>query len=106
MANIFDLFPSRYYRGEHLTTEGVLLTVKVVKVEPIAAGPDQEQLPVVYFNEDPRGWVLNKTGVRQLAAAWGRETDEWSGREVTLYQSRTTFGGDEVACVRAKVKEN
>ena len=63
------------------------------------ASPDQ---PVnVHLVEFPRVWRPGKSMRRVLAACWGADASQWTGRRVTLYcDTRVKFGGEEVGGTR------
>ena len=47
---------------------------------------------VIYFREQERGWVMNRTNVECLKALFGPQTDGWIGRRVTLCTEPTRTG--------------
>jgi hypothetical protein len=47
--------------------------------------------------------VLNKTNSRKIEAAYGDETDDWSGQPITLYEAEVDLQGDTVAAIRVKI---
>lgn len=59
---------------------------------------------VVYFREAKggRGWLLNRTNAECLKALWGRETDEWLGKRVTLYAPQVRVGPKMEPGIRVK----
>jgi hypothetical protein len=75
-----------------------------LKVGDLAGGVRREVIAEVrpgrYQNPDcefQSGAVLtlNATNLRALAAAWGPETDAWTGKEVELYVGKTQFNGQD-----------
>jgi hypothetical protein len=60
-----------------------------------------EQPVQVHLAEFPRVWRPGKSMRRVLAACWGPQATEWTGRRVTLYcDPKVKFGGDEVGGTR------
>jgi len=57
-------------------------------------GPKEKKL-VLYFEEDPRGFVLNKTNFTALGELLGTtETDDWKGAKIQLFFDPTvTYAG-------------
>lgn len=47
---------------------------------------------ICYFKEVERGWVLNRTNAECLAALFGKETNEWVGKRVTLFAADVRVG--------------
>jgi hypothetical protein len=95
--NINRAFPSKYLKASDLDGE---VTVKIVKVTFEEVGPTKDSRPVVYFENIPKGVVLNKTRSNGIIRANGSEdTDDWPGTMVCLYPSTTQFQGEEVECI-------
>ena len=53
---------------------------------------DKEQRLVVWFTNEKRGLVLNKTNNRILRAAFGDDVDGWTGKIVILYSEMKNNG--------------
>ena len=83
--------------------DGVALVIKDVKVE-VMQDPTggKSKKPVVYFEKATKGMVLNKTNARTIAKLHGNDTDEWTGKTVTLYATTCDAFGETVDCVRIK----
>jgi hypothetical protein len=67
-------------------------TFTVTKVEL----RDNEEQPLwIHLAEFPRPWPPNVNMRRVIAAVWGRESDAWVGRRLTLFRDpRIKFGND------------
>jgi hypothetical protein len=57
---------------------------------------------IVHFRETDRGWVLNRTNATCLAAMFGRDTDSWKGKRVTLFAADVQFGKERIPGIRVK----
>jgi len=98
--DINGAFPSTYLKTADLQGQRVPVQIAHVRVEPVGQGKDQEDLPIVYFQGKQKGMVLNKTNANTIAAAYGPETDMWTGQTITLYPTTTDFAGRTVPCLR------
>jgi hypothetical protein len=49
---------------------------------------------VIYFAETKKGWILNKTNIKCLIALFGTETDDWLGKQVTVYPEKNEHVGE------------
>ena len=89
--SIFKLFPSKYLKP-HDIEDGEIVTIKAVMVERV--GVDQEEKPIVFFNEHDKGVILNKTNAEAIAKVFGEEEDDWPGKRLALVTvpSRTPQG--------------
>lgn len=94
------LFP--YLAGEMLPADGVTMTVRYVRMEKIESERGSEEKPVMYFQERPKGMVLNKTNAKQLGAALGPETDDWTGAGVHLVPKAMKVAGADRVAIRIK----
>ena len=99
MANINDLFPSKYLKASDLHGQARRVTISNVAVEEIAQG---EHKPVIYFSNAPKPVVLNKTNGQLLASFLGLETAAWSGNEIEIYPEKVGFQGKIVDAIRMR----
>lgn len=101
MTNINELFPSRLFRAKDLNAnEDLTLTIKECVVEEV--GDSGEQKPVLRFEEDSRGLVLNRTNAEAIADFLGtEETDQWNGKHILLRKEPVTFNGETFPSIRA-----
>lgn len=102
--NVNDAFPSKYLKAGDLPEEGSQpFTIEKIEIEEI--GRDKEKKPVIYFEEDGKGLVCNKTNARTIARLIGSEEfDEWIGKTINLYRCEVDFQGEMVDSIRVKRK--
>jgi len=70
-----------------------VLSIKHCALEEVGRG---ESRWVLYFREKTKGIVLNVTKIKQLEAAYGDDTDNWTGRKVKVLHDPTVMMGAEV----------
>ena len=96
-----NLFP--YIAGDSLVERSVTLTMTKIQAEKLATqGGQPEEKLVLYFEETPKGLVLNKTNAKTIARAYGGETAEWAGQQLELYSERVRAFGQEHNAVRVR----
>jgi hypothetical protein len=78
-----DVFPSKYLTGAEIDGREVPVVIGSVVQEEV--GMDKDKLAVVYFQKHEKGVVLNKTNWRNLAYAYGDDSDDWAGQPAVLY---------------------
>lgn len=101
MANLNDIFPSRYLKAHELQGHDVPVTIASVVLE--AMGPTREEKPVVYFVGKVKGLKLNKTMAQAIAQIAGSaETEDWTGVAVCVYATFADFGKQTFPVVRIK----
>jgi len=93
----YNLFPSNYLRAGDLDGD-TPVTIKSLILEEI----NGEQKPVLYFIEEAKGLVLNKTNGKTIASLHGSETDDWPGKKIILYPTEVDFRGETVAAIRVR----
>jgi hypothetical protein len=80
------------------------LSPHFVKVDELAGGPRRcviGEVPIGKFGrpdlhfQDGACLGVNTTNLRTLYNAWGKETDDWIGREVELFVGKIKYQGQE-----------
>jgi hypothetical protein len=94
---VSNLFPSKFLRGADIAGTP---TYTISSIEEEEVGQDREKKHVVYFANQQKGVVLNKTNCDTLTVLYGDETDEWIGEEVTLFTTPVTFNGKTTDAIR------
>lgn len=96
------LFKSQWFTAGELDGGELTLTVEKVTVETVKNQGGEEECPTLHFKEHKKPLVLNKTNAKAIAAKHGCDADDWIGKQITFRESVTSFGGEEVPCVRVK----
>lgn len=96
--NIDAAFPSAYWKAADLNDKPVKVTMSKVVMEDI--GGDHK--PILYFEDNEKGLVLNKTNANNIKVLYGADTKEWIGKEIVLFPTVTDFQGRTVDCVRVR----
>jgi hypothetical protein len=97
---IMNAFPSKYLSAGDLDNKPHTMTMACVEMEVIG-GDDKK--PVLYFTRGQKGLVLNKTNSKQIASAYGDDTDEWEGKPIVLFPAMVDFKGDTVEAIRVRM---
>jgi hypothetical protein len=80
-----DYDKSKYFKGTDLDREKKF-RIKVVTEEVLTDSAGKtEKKPVVWFTNDERGLVLNKTNLRVLKNAFGDPMAGWAAKVVALF---------------------
>jgi len=87
LASDFD--KSKYLRAEDLKAEKKF-RIKEVTVEGMA---DKEQKLTVWFTNDKRGLVLNKTNNRTLRGEFGDDVSDWKDKIIVVFPTMVDFRG-------------
>ena len=103
------LFQSRFLKSQEFKGKEVTLKIAGVHLEDLATeGPKVKgQAPtkrkgLVSFTDTEKLWVINRTNADCLKAMFGRDTDKWIGRRVTLYPApfENRLTGETTTCIR------
>jgi hypothetical protein len=98
-----DMFPSKYLSAADLGGKPISLTIKSIKAEMMQDGTAK---PCVYFEDEPRGLILNKTNGNVLAEIFGYSTPDWYGKQIVLYPTTVDFQGKSVAAIRVRAPKS
>ena len=74
----------------------------VAQVKDQQDGTTKDKL-IVHFEGKEKGLMLNNTNFKKIAAAYGADDSNWSGKALLLYRDITEFGGKDVPCLRVRV---
>jgi hypothetical protein len=100
--NSSQVYPSRYLKSEELA-EDITVTIKKVVLEELdSQDKGKQEKPVAYFNEVEKGLILNKTNWSLIAKQHGDESDDWTGKQITLTVMDVEAFGDIVSAIRVK----
>jgi hypothetical protein len=95
----FDkLFPGRFVKAADLNGKDATLTISAVVVDELIGDKGTETKGLISFQGAKKQLVLNKTNGLCLKQMFGRETDAWIGKRITIYP--TTFNDEP--CIRIK----
>lgn len=70
------------------------------KGSPPGTPAPKETKGMITLDESPKGWLMNVTNARCLAAMFGTETNAWIGKRVTLHVEQVLSFGEWVPGVR------
>jgi hypothetical protein len=103
MANINDLFPSKFLKAHELKGTSPTVTIARVGVEQVRNRVKTDTKPVLYFAGKTKGLLLNKTMAQSVTQIAGSPlTERWVGVAVTLYATTATFDTTTHDVIRIK----
>lgn len=101
-----DLVPSqsKYLSKSDVGEDGLVLTIKGFRVETLKSDEGDEDKTVMYFMEDVKPMVLNRTNAQLVGVATGvRTAGEARGKQIVVYNDPTVgFGGKITGGLRIK----
>ena len=98
----FDqLFPGRFMKAGEFAGRDVVLTISDIGHEELPGERGMERRAILGFGETTKKLVLNKTNGLCCRALFGRETDDWVGKKITLYAAPIEYG-DSTHAIRIK----
>ncbi len=95
---ISSAFPSEFLKAADLDGRNVKVIMDRVEMRDI--GGDHK--PILFFQGKEKGMVLNKTNANNIAGVYGDDTDNWSGKELVLFEAMVDFQGKTVAAIRVR----
>jgi hypothetical protein len=97
-----SLIPSKYLAAADLDGQQVEVVIENIQIEEV--GMDKDECPVMYFEGVKKGLCLNVTNLETIAEWHGEQAEEWVGKTITLYATKTDFKGKRVPCIRVVEK--
>jgi hypothetical protein len=98
LASAYD--QSRYFKAADMQADKKL-RIKDVTEEEMTQ--DKKKKLVVWFDNDRRGLVLNKTNNRTLRGEFGDDCAGWKGKIIVVYPTNDKFGGRVVPALRVRM---
>jgi hypothetical protein len=98
LASLYD--QSRFLKATDINGEK---KVRIKNVTEEKVGQDKEQKLVVWFSNDKRGLVLNRTNIRVLRESLGDETDGWAEKIIVLFSAMTEMRGRMTPGLRVRI---
>ena len=99
--NVNDLYPSKWIKSDDLSEGDLHLTITDLTMQVL--GMEDEEQPVLWFDESERGLPLNKTNANAIAQLHGPEIEQWTGKRISLYRTEVEFQGKTVWGVRVRL---
>lgn len=80
------LHPSRFIKSQEFKGKDVTYTISAVKLEEMEKDDDTKEMKgIMHFTETNKSLVINRTNSDCFKGMFGRETEKWIGKRVTLY---------------------
>lgn len=102
-----SLYDKDFIGAWDLKDKDVTVTItKVIGGSLVGPGGRKAKKPVVYMRGTEKGFALNSTNGKTIAAMYGNMVEQWAGKRITLYKSttRNPNGDGEVECIRVRPK--
>jgi hypothetical protein len=100
LASDFD--KSRFLKAADLSGEKKF-RIKNVTAEVVGTGDEKEHKLVVWFTNDERGLLLNKTNLRTLRGAFGDNTETWREKIFVIFPTMVDIRGKMVPALRVRI---
>jgi hypothetical protein len=98
MPKINEAFPSKYLKAADLEDRQHLMVMERAEFEMLG---DERKL-ILYFQNQKKGLVLNKTNANTIAAKYGDDTEDWLGKEIVLFEAMVDFQGKTGPAIRVR----
>lgn len=97
-----DYDKSKYLKATDLEREKKF-RIKAVTEEELGVGKDKERKLCVWFTNDERALVLNKTNNRALRGAFGDDTAGWTGKVIAVLPTMVDIRGKLGPALRVRI---
>lgn len=99
------LHPSRFLKSAELKGKDTTFTITGIQLEELEDENGKKKTKgIVSFKETPKLLVINRTNSDCIKGMFGRETDNWIGKRVTLYPAPffDNFTKEHTTAIRVK----
>lgn len=96
--NVNEIFPSKYLKASDLKNSEYTVRITNWSIEKL--GEDSKLM--LQFAGAKKGIICNKTNADTLTHLYGPDTDEWIGKEITLYPAMVKFGATMTEAIRMR----
>ena len=103
MTTINDLFPSLYLAASDVHNKPVVTIKSFSKKTMKNKQGENEDKPVIFFNEFEKGMVLNKTNAKTISMLYGNELEQWIGERVQLQAVIVDAFGESQEAIRVSI---
>lgn len=106
MPKVSELYPSKseWLKCDDIPDDGITVTIDSYEVKDFNNDGKRDRKPVLYFKEDVKALVLNKTNAGTITQIVGNdELDEWIGHKITLVPRQVEFSGKQVWAIRVQL---
>ena len=100
-----SLYDKDFIGSWDIKDKDVTVTItRVVGGSLTGLGGRKSKKPVIYMKGTEKGFAVNATNGKAIAAMYGNHVEDWVGKRITLYKSstRNPNGDGEVECIRVR----
>ena len=106
MSDYRSMFDRDYIGAWDLSGKDVVVTIASVAAgELTGTGGKKAKKPIVKFEGKEKGFALNKTNGKIIAGMFGPDTTKWVGKRITIFPTMTSFGSEQMECIRVRPVE-
>lgn len=90
-------------KSDQLNAMDIIGYEPVITIRDVQVRQSDQPVWIFYHGDNNRPWKPSKGMVRILAAAWGRESDQWVGKSAQIYcDPDVMYAGQKVGGVRVR----
>lgn len=93
-----EFFPSKYLKADDFEDASPVVVISHITVEEV--GKDKDRRPILFYEGEQKGIVLNKTNATNIARAYGSDTDAWTGKKIQIGTEMVSFNGETKPAIR------
>jgi hypothetical protein len=99
-----EVFESKYLKASDLKGKARIVTIVMAQLETLKGLDGKENRKIVlYFRNVQKSLPLNATNFDGVCEATGcPDTEDWPGKQIELYPTKTTMGGKSMDCIRIR----
>jgi hypothetical protein len=108
MPTLDEVFESKYLKAADFKKGPRVLTIIESQMQTLKALDGRQQKKcVLYFENESKALVLNRTNFERVRDITGEEdSDDFPGHKIVGFADKTQMGGKTVDCVRVRAVQN
>jgi hypothetical protein len=102
MSDYRSMFDRDYIAAFDLAGKDATITITKVEGRKLKSDRGEQLKPVIWFEGSDKAFIGNKTNTKTIAAMYGNQTEDWIGKQITIYPTTTDVGGETRECIRVR----
>ena len=102
MATREDIFPSRWFKAIDLDGQPLNVTIEYMAMELVGFGAEEKEKPTLKFKGIEKPLILNVTNFKSIEKLCGKNSDDWTGKQIQLFPTTVEAFGEIHNAVRVR----
>lgn len=97
--NTSEMFPSKFFKAKDIE-KPLSVVIESIKIENLSDGTLK---PCLYFKNQLKLFLLNRTNCALIENSYGSDTDNWIGKTIMLILELVPYKGETIPAIRVRI---